>query len=233
MKAVSVDEQAIIAEYSANISEIKDICQRHSISPSTLDKILKKHAVPRCGPLRRRDRIDWEPIIADYVVMGSSEATARKYGLSGSTLKRELKRRNIQAHRRGTVVRRQLKMPTDLAAIGYLAGLLDGEGTIAKVRTNHNTMARKLSIANTNQDVMEWLGQIGGNTVWAQRDGPPKDGHNRIPCANWSINDAISCHQFLSIVSPYLIIKKAKALAMIAEIEEINPAVKLAPWCIG
>ena len=92
--------------------------------------------------------------------------------------------------------------PTEAA---YFAGLLDGEGTIL-VWQRKDRLASRLSIraviVNTDYPVMEWLAEhVGGNV-------------NDKPIWSWTVNgpNAVSV---LKQALPYLVIKRAKAIAAV------------------
>lgn len=95
----------------------------------------------------------------------------------------------------------------------YLAGLIDGEGCITKVRVNQNFRAWRVAIFNTDKAVMDWLCAMGGNIHWRR---PGAAGWKS--CAQWHVSNARDMIALLTAVAPYLIIKKAKAIRAIAEL---------------
>lgn len=94
-----------------------------------------------------------------------------------------------------------------IADRAYVAGLIDGEGTIVLMPR------REVSIANTNKDVMDYLlSTLGGHVRIAYRGNDVwKDLYT------WHIGGGIQCLYFLRIISPYLIIKRSKAAQLIIE----------------
>ena len=85
--------------------------------------------------------------------------------------------------------------------VGYLAGILDGEGTISM----RNARSVRISIANTDETLMAWLSILGGH-VSALKPFP-----NRRQVYRWSIGHREDCVRFLQIVLPHLCIKRASA----------------------
>lgn len=87
-------------------------------------------------------------------------------------------------------------------ALGYLAGLIDGEGSIG-VRAKGNQF---LSIYNTELAVMEWLtANVGGHV------GGSPDRRGRELCYCWTVQRARDVIAILCAVRPYLIAKAEDA----------------------
>lgn len=95
---------------------------------------------------------------------------------------------------------------TDLA---YLAGLIDGEGTIScsQLKTTKGFLAlhKQLSIFNTNIAVISWITSRFGGTVHSRsRDIKWKTEHQ----VKWSANEG---YKLLKLVLPYIVIKRQQA----------------------
>lgn len=87
--------------------------------------------------------------------------------------------------------------------LGYLAGLIDGEGSIT-VRRDQAT----LLIYNTDQRLLSWLQEhVGGNV------GAP-DRRGRVTCWAWQIAGANDVRAVLTAVRP-LLTAKAEACARV------------------
>ena len=104
-----------------------------------------------------------------------------------------------------------IKIPSSEWKLGYIAGLLDGEGTI--------TIWRKqpyCSITNTSKEVMEWLANNLGGTIYKpkRREKATKDIYL------WSLSRTKDIAKLLRILLPYLIIKRREAEKVIALCEE-------------
>lgn len=108
---------------------------------------------------------------------------------------------------RVTLDQRNLRDANDIVW-SYVAGLIDGEGSITKHRK-----ANVVYIYNTSSNLMEWLlSTIGGKVRYAcHRNG-------RSPCHVWIACSVRNVHYLLSRVIPFLVIKKDKANSVIAEI---------------
>lgn len=94
--------------------------------------------------------------------------------------------------------------------IGYLAGILDGEGCI----TCSYTQAGRLyvGIGNTDKTLMNWLTQkLPCGKVVTHR----KARGNYKKMYNWMIKCVYDCYQFLMFIEPHLIIKRQKAQKVI------------------
>lgn len=102
-------------------------------------------------------------------------------------------------------------LQTDLA---YLAGLVDGEGTVSCSTTINKkglqVLHKQLSIFNTNLVLISWItSRFGGVVHSRQRSTKWKEEHQ----VKWSATEA---SVILELVLPYLVIKKEQAEIFIA-----------------
>lgn len=94
------------------------------------------------------------------------------------------------------------------AGIGYLAGLIDGEGSITLLKKRNCRL--QLTIGNTSPEMMEWLdNNVGhGRVHWS----PSRRGPSGRICATWhSANWQAAV--VLGAVYPLLVAKRAQASA--------------------
>lgn len=99
---------------------------------------------------------------------------------------------------------------------GYIAGLLDGEGTIGfykrrNGRKSGNVFVIQISIANTSVTACVWLNARLPGNVYKQTPSPlsKKKGYN------WSLAGTRQCLLFLREIEPYLVIKRDQAVALL------------------
>jgi len=102
-------------------------------------------------------------------------------------------------------------LQTDLA---YLAGLIDGEGTIScsvnKTKKGFLALQKQLSIFNTNIVLISWITARFSGTVHSRvRSEKWKEEHQ----VKWSATEACV---ILELVLPYLVIKREQAEIFIA-----------------
>ena len=95
------------------------------------------------------------------------------------------------------------KMPKDEWKYAYLAGMLDGEGTINLYshREAFEKMRPHLFVTNNSKEVIDWLKENFGGIL--QKHG------NGFRWGLWSVKDVL---KILEKVSPYLIIKRSNAI---------------------
>lgn len=102
----------------------------------------------------------------------------------------------------------------------YIAGILDGEGTIGF--TNHRTKytASKIysywlpsvSFSNTNKALMDWLHQkLKGSLCQANHHRKPQ----HSPCWALHLRGNLQVKKLLIVLLPYLIVKKEKAVEVL------------------
>ena len=91
-----------------------------------------------------------------------------------------------------------IKIPSP-EKLAYIAGLVDGEGSIAIKKDQAQVM-----VYNCFEPVMIWLKEnVGGNYRVAHRNG-------RTPNYCWNIGGAKNVYFFLQALRPYIIIKSAQ-----------------------
>ena len=96
--------------------------------------------------------------------------------------------------------------------LGYLAALIDGEGSIGFTPTD-GTGRPHVTIYNTSRDLMRWLmrevgGHFGGH-----------DTRGRQICYSWSISAAADVLAVCEAVAPLLIVKKVPAYKVIKHLK--------------
>jgi len=94
----------------------------------------------------------------------------------------------------------------------YMAGLMDAEGTFTITTCQHNTLGHQLydptiRCANTFHPVLKWAVKHFGGTVYSHK---PSKG-NILPRWDWSTDSYEHSQKFLSLILPYLILKKEEA----------------------
>lgn len=126
----------------------------------------------------------------------SLPSIALSYEADPSALYRILSRRGLFAKRQITGWTRTLFLPRREAEIGYIAGLIDGEGSILMVRGRW----WQVKIGMTHRPTIEWLAGFGG-TFQTQRRSHVK---NRKDCFTWHVARKADVAVLLHRVLPYL-----------------------------
>lgn len=93
----------------------------------------------------------------------------------------------------------------------YLAGILDGEGSIA-IRER----SFRVIIANTDTNLIAWLKSLGGIV----KENPTPD--NRRQVYRWAISERRAVENMLRQVLPFMIVKKDRAAAVLEMIDLLN-----------
>ena len=103
-------------------------------------------------------------------------------------------------------------MLEDPITLGYVAGMLDGEGHICRLmyiarRNGQRYYRLNVCITNTNKDVLDWMHAITGiGTVISTGHRAGK----RKPCWRWQVTGR-AAKMLLEILLPHLHIKADKA----------------------
>lgn len=112
----------------------------------------------------------------------------------------------------------------------YVAGLIDGEGTVSlrnktprakRDKTNHYNI--EVYITSTNKGLLEWVVRWFGGTIYTykRKEGANTDGYKRKPIHKWHLHGG-QAENFLRAIRPYLIIKKVNADLAIEFREKMN-----------
>ena len=102
--------------------------------------------------------------------------------------------------------------------IGYMAGIIDGEGTISilKVtkRKTHHILTPKISLANTDVRLVEWLANRTGTKINSRKRGNEKHRDQyQVQVGGYR------CYNLLKMVEPWLTIKRPQCRLVMTFIE--------------
>jgi hypothetical protein len=108
----------------------------------------------------------------------------------------------------------RLVLPTDPGEIGYLAGLLDGEGTLTVRRNGAGGKWKTHEVVIFNNDfrLMDWLAGMGG-TIYRRENRATSLG--RATQFAWQVRRQADVIVLLETLLPYLKIKRAKAISLL------------------
>jgi hypothetical protein len=104
----------------------------------------------------------------------------------------------------------RLNLPTEPTDLAYLAGILDGEGSISICGSPRNVV--RVGISNTDEGLIKWLASIGGGV--SKKTPSP----NCKQCYHWQVYSRFDVRAFLIAVVPYMRIKQNKAILAIETI---------------
>lgn len=105
------------------------------------------------------------------------------------------------------------KPPTSAAARAYLAGIIDGEGTISY--QEKGTRHYRVAVIMTCEETIRWLGQWGGATRPHKRNNPNP---RYKPQWVWLVTGHSNVRVVLTTVLPYLVTKRETATDALAYI---------------
>lgn len=133
---------------------------------------------------------------------------SQHYGCNDETIRNRLSDFGIKRRRDGPRYVRTVKN-LSMTQRAYLAGIVDGEGTITLAKSTRSVggITPLLSVANTDMKLINWLSNnIGGKvSVKAKPNERCKTGYRWYTC---SVRDVL---ELIKMVYPYLIIKKDNA----------------------
>lgn len=211
--------EADIVEAYRNGETGTSIADRYGVKHNTVYELLRRNRIEiraRGG----REKIYDEGFTQEFARLYRDGLNVRQIAsqlnVGTGTVQRRLAA--LKATRPNGVRAKTITIPEDRGVLGYIAGLLDGEGNIQfKASGRHKTIGCKLQIYNTNQEVIEWLhANIGGGVMKQDRSK-----HGWKTCWVWSLYRARDMRMFLRAVLPFLIIKRNTAIAALALFDEI------------
>jgi len=103
----------------------------------------------------------------------------------------------------------------------YLAGLIDGEGSVTLSRAHRNEMpSPHITITNTNRSVVRWAEQVTGYGKIISRRARRV---NHKPAYIWCVAKAGRCLNLLREIRPYLRVKHRQADLILQRYKAVTP----------
>ena len=100
----------------------------------------------------------------------------------------------------------------------YIAGIIDGEGTVTLMKHHKNeTPIPFVGIANNNYELLKWIKVLAGGNICAKKKRLPH--HNDSYALNIRHDRAL---RFLNEIKKYLIIKKPQAELITKEYKSVT-----------
>ena len=101
------------------------------------------------------------------------------------------------------------RVPPDSHALAYLAGIVDGEGSIVgHVAAGNITVS--LLVSNTSTALVQWLYATVGGTYWRMADRNPTGGPSK-PMYRWFAGGQAAL-SIIAAIEPWLVIKRKQAI---------------------
>ena len=110
----------------------------------------------------------------------------------------------------------------DKNTLGYLAGVIDGEGYIGLEKTQPNQKVRQINprympnvcVINIQLELINWLKKQWGGSVNTRNRNMKRWKSNWRTCYRWRLNQG-RIVEFLTAIRPYMIVKRRQADLMI------------------
>lgn len=104
--------------------------------------------------------------------------------------------------------------------LAYIAGIIDGEGTITLTRHHGNqTPSPEISVANTNLRMIQWLKNTIGAGVIVKKKTYSK---NHSPSYVWTLRSDAAL-ALMKAISPWLLIKDRRAQLILTDYKRLTP----------
>jgi hypothetical protein len=188
-----------------------ELALRFGASSEGVRTLLRRNGVqlrPRGGSARRSGADVDAEIVRLYVDerLTRQQIVART-GVSRETVLRRLHEAGVELRAKGTRAQ-TIRVPDDPMKLGYLAGMLDGEGNLQRRSDGQGRVGGKLAIYSTTAGVMDWLvDNVGGRVRWDQK----RTERGWLPIGIWELYRARDIAAILTAVEPLLIVKRGTA----------------------
>lgn len=200
----------LAAEYESGATST-DLATKYGMTHAAVIGRLRRAGVP-IRPARRRALYDRAKLSAEIVSAYQGGAPmveiAKQLETSHGTVQRTIAASGVETRPHG--LRRQtVKVPTDPLVLGYLAGLLDGEGNLQLRTKKDGGLSCKMAIYSTTPGVMRWLVREVGGVV--RFDTKRTESKGWLPIGSWCVYRSRDVAALLRAMLPLLIVKKQKA----------------------
>lgn len=105
-------------------------------------------------------------------------------------------------------------MINDEVRFAYLAGMIDGDGTVRVEKSNHKYQYPRLAITNTDLNMLAWVQDNFGGVICCHQSAATKIGHTNYlsnkPTYRWDTAGK-NAAEILKRIAPYLVVKARKA----------------------
>jgi len=169
--------------------------------------------------LRKRSEEEYQQAIQLYEQGASLPEIEQKIGISQGALYNYFKQKGILIRKRGqamalAMLRGRFKksnvyIPKTKWKIAYLAGLIDGEGSVfLRNAFSKSRVIPLIRVVNTDPKMIEWIHQnFGGRKAIHRKYGKA----NWKPVHRWETDSIMACKVILEALLPFLITKKKNA----------------------
>jgi len=143
---------------------------------------------------------------------------AKRMGVSVGAVENNLIKAGITLKNKG-LRSRTLNLPADPALVGYIAGIVDGEGNIFSRLRPGRRLQVVVAITSTNKSLINWLMEIGG------RFQPKISSANHFgkkEVYRWIVSRRRDVKPLIEAILPYLIIKRADAIKALKGLDDLG-----------
>lgn len=151
----------------------------------------------------------------------STREIGEQFNCCQATIRKNLKQHGIKMRNCGPLSPRTVKKLSETEA-SYLAGIIDGEGSIfmQKIRNAIDGVSPLITVRNTDGKLAKYLISIGGGINWEKERFDKRFGTTGKPCFHWYCRRLLDIGYVIRKILPYLVIKREKALLILEEIKK-------------
>lgn len=151
----------------------------------------------------------------------SPKEIGEQFDCCSTTVRKYLKKYSVKMRNNGPLSKRTVRELSETEA-SYLAGIIDGEGSIymQKIRRAIDGVSPTIVVRNTDDKLAKYLISIGGDINWEKEHFDKRFGTTGKPCFHWYCRRLLDIGYVIRKILPYLVIKHEKALFILKEIKK-------------
>lgn len=165
--------------------------------------------------MRKIGKSDYSKIKEEYLNGASTTDLARNYRVSHTAIRKLLRKLKVRVrsplegfYLYMSKAKPKISTPKAEWKLAYLAGLIDGEGTIY-LRKEQGKLRTGIRIYNSNPEIISWIHENFNGEIC------PTETPSGKPFYIWAIWSVQDCYALLKAVSPFLVAKREKAIRVL------------------
>jgi len=222
-RKLSEEQEIMVADAFVAGEKMADIVRRLDLTRKVVRNALKRRGVyvlRRERPHKftedeRRQMVDL--YLNKEITRGD---IAKRMGVSVGAVENNLIKAGITLKNKG-LRSRTLNLPADPALVGYIAGIVDGEGNILSRLRLGRRLQVVVAVTSTDKSLVDWLMRIGGRF---QRDITRSSTNHfgKKEVLRWIVSRRRDVKLLIEAILPYLIIKRADAIKALKGLDDLG-----------
>ena len=220
-KNLNLEEERRVAKAFVSGEKITHIAKRLELSIDVIRHGLIRQGVyqPRWAPHKFTE--DERRQMLDLHSEGFSDTgIARHMDLNRKSIRKYLNKMGMKPNLE-RLRSRTLNLPTEPAILGYIAGIVDGEGNIFSRLRPKRSLQVVVAVTNTDKSLIDWLMRIGGRVQHNVSKGSVNH-FGKKEVYRWIVSRRRDVKPLVEAILPYLIVKRADAIKVFKGLDNLG-----------